>query len=138
LKLQPLYVAKKQLWVNSKKRTDEEGSSSSDSESSTSRQSATSRRSGEKKIEAGGDWPRGVRPTFTSQKPPQGYGASSMRIRTKNDHEAGIQITTNLDEEDGMATGGDDDGVRVVTARSWLEGSEVGRSGRGRRSRGHG
>jgi len=59
LKLRPLYVAKKQLWVNSKKRTDEECSSSSDSESSTSRQSATSRRSGEKRVEAGGDWPRG-------------------------------------------------------------------------------
>jgi len=59
LKVRPLYVAKKQLWVNSKKRTDEEGSSSSDSESSTSRQSATSRKSGEKRVEAGGDWPRG-------------------------------------------------------------------------------
>jgi len=91
LKVRPLYVAKKQLWVNSKKRTDEEGSSCSDSESSTSRQSATSRKSGEKRVEARGDWPRGVGPTSTSQRPPRGYSSSSMRVRTKKDHEAGPQ-----------------------------------------------
>jgi len=52
-----------------------------------------------------------------------------MRVRTNKDYKAGLQIITNLDEEHGMATGGDDGGVRVVTARSWLEGSQVGQGG---------
>jgi len=40
----------------------------------------------------------------------------------------GIQEISGNDDEDGMMRGGGDgDRVRVVTARSWLEGGEVGR-----------
>jgi len=50
-------------------------------------------------------------------------------VRVDNDQEAGLQAIIGNDDEDGMATGGDSDRVRVVTARSWLKGSVEGRGG---------
>jgi len=52
---------------------------------------------------------------------PRKYGPRRTRRRAPN-------IAT-VDEENGMATGVDGDGVRVLIARSWMEGSEVGRGG---------
>jgi len=41
----------------------------------------------------------------------------------------GIQEISCVGDDDVRMTGGDGDGVRVVTARSWLEGGEVVRGG---------
>jgi len=73
---------------------------------------------GERRVEAGGGWPQVGGPISTSQGPPRRYGARSLRVRVNVDREAGIQEISGVDDEDGMMTGGDGDGVRVVTACS--------------------
>jgi len=125
----PLTAPKKKLWVepkSTKKRPDEGESSSSESESSVSKRSNTSMVGGERRGGGEEDYIQGV--GHISQGPPRRYGARSTRVQVDVDSVAGVQEISAIDDEDGMMTGGDGDGnfgVRRVSARSWLEGSEV-------------
>jgi len=122
LKLRPLITPKKK-WVEPE-RTDEADNVSSEYESCSTQRSATTKRS-EKRIETGEDCPIVVEGRTT----PRRYGARSIRMREPTDHEAGMRDTSATSADNTQKTEGDGVGVRVVSARSWLEGGEEGRGG---------
>jgi len=127
IKARPQYVAKKQLWVEPERTIEEGRDTSSDDESVTSRHSTMSKRYVERR--AGGDGTRDGAPTFTQQRP-RGFGARHTRVRVKQGPETGFLVVRAVEDDDvGLATGADGDGVWVVSVRSWLGGGEVVRGG---------
>jgi len=63
---------------------------------------------------------------MTLQRRPRGFGARETHVRVKQDPDTGLHVVsaTGADDE-SLATGGEGDRVRVVSARSWLGGGEL-------------
>jgi len=125
LKFRPL-IAPKKKWVEPEKKSEEGGDISRKSESSCSQRSVTTERSDKKRPERGDDCPQVERRVL--QGPPRryGYSARSTRVRVNIDREEGVQDISPVGDDNTEMTGGKGDGVRVVSARFWLEGGEVG------------
>jgi len=72
-----------------------------------------------------GDGTRDGAPNYTQQRP-RGFGAHHMHVRVKQDPDTGLHVVNAVDDDDeGLATGAEGDGVWVVSARSWLGGGEL-------------
>jgi len=105
-------------------RTDEADNVSSEDESCSTQRSATTEKS-DKRQGTAGDCPIDVEVRTT----PCRYGTRSVRTRVPTDYEAGMRDTGATGADNTQMTEGDGVGVRVVSARSWLEGGEEGRGG---------
>jgi len=126
-KARPQYVGKKKLWVEPNRTIKEGRNTSSDVESVTSRQSTMSKRYVKRR--AVGDETRDGAPNYAQQRP-RGFGARHIHVRVKQDPDTGLHVVSAVwDDEEGLATGAEGDGVRVVSARSWLGGGELVRGG---------
>jgi len=121
----PQHVAKKKLWVEPDRTIEEGREESSDGESVTSRHSTVSRRYVERRAAA-----EEIQPETQEccvQRRPWGFGARDTQVRVKLDPDTGLHVVSAADEYHGRVAAGD--GVRVVSAHSWLGGGELVRGG---------
>jgi len=126
-KARPQYVAKNKLWVEPERTIEEGRDTSSDGESGTSRPSTMSKRYVERR--AVGDATRDGAPNYAQQRP-RGFGARHTHVRVKQDPDTGLHVVSAVnDDDEGLVTGAERDGVWVVSARSWLGDGEVVRGG---------